>query len=87
MDGNILCEEAKRYVGNFVAVHRVRDVDDSSEDGNSDDLISDAELDAGTVAVKTKRSCEKVMPPQKLVSTISRTPKLPWAWVKTYGAR
>ena len=28
-------------------MHRVRDVDEASEDGNSDDLISDAELEIG----------------------------------------
>jgi len=43
-DGKVLCAEAKRYVGNFLSVHRVRPTDDGSEDGNSDDIISDEEL-------------------------------------------
>ena len=44
LDGNILCEEARRYVGNFLSVHRVRPADEGSDVGNSDDVISDEEL-------------------------------------------
>ena len=32
LDGRILCEESKRYVGNFLAVHRVRPQEHESED-------------------------------------------------------
>jgi len=46
LNGNLLCEEAKRYVGNFLAVYRVRPKDDSLEDGGrSEDLVSDVELE------------------------------------------
>lgn len=46
LDGNIVCEEAKKYVGNFLAVHRVRPRDeDDDEDANSDDIGSDVELE------------------------------------------
>jgi len=45
LDGRILCEEAKRYVGNFLAVHRVRPQNDDSDDTNSDDAVSDEELE------------------------------------------
>ena len=41
---HVLCEEARRYVGNFLSVHRVRPQDEASEDGNSDDIVSDEEL-------------------------------------------
>ena len=44
LDGNILCREAKRYVSNFLCVHRVRPDNDDAEVGNSDDVISDEEL-------------------------------------------
>ena len=45
LDGGILCEEAKRYVGNFLSVHRVRPRDDDEDDANSDDVVSDEELE------------------------------------------
>ena len=44
LDGRALCEEARRYVTNFLSVHRVRPQDEASEDGNSDDIVSDEEL-------------------------------------------
>ena len=44
LDGKILCREAMRYVSNFLCVHRVRPNNDDSEVGNSDDVISDEEL-------------------------------------------
>ena len=44
LDGQVLCEEARRYVANFLSVHRVRHSDDDSEPENSDDLISDEDL-------------------------------------------
>eukprot|EP00973_Karenia_brevis_P008878 1202227-Karenia_brevis.AAC.1 len=42
-DGNILSEESKRYINNFLAMTRVRP-DDDVADAHSDDLISDTEL-------------------------------------------
>ena len=32
LDGGLLSQESKRYVGNFMAVHRVRPRDDDSDD-------------------------------------------------------
>ena len=46
--GQILCEAARRLVGNFISVHRVRPEDEASEDGNSDDIVSDEELQVST---------------------------------------
>ena len=49
LDGHVLCEEVKRYVGNFMAVTRVRpDGDEPGDLDNSDDLLSDEELDLTT---------------------------------------
>ena len=45
LDGNVICSEAARYVGNFLSINRVRPADDESEDGNSDDDVSDKELE------------------------------------------
>ena len=42
--GDILCSEAKRYVGNFSSVFRIRPQEDDFNEGNSDDAISDEEL-------------------------------------------
>ena len=47
-DGRILCKEAKRYVGNFLAVHRVRPQKDDSDDANSDDAVSDEKLEVAS---------------------------------------
>ena len=43
LDGHTLCEEARRYVANFLSVHRVRPQDEASEDGNSENIVSDEE--------------------------------------------
>ena len=43
-DGEILSEESKRYINNFLVVTRVRPDDDEDEIATSDDLISDDEL-------------------------------------------
>ena len=52
LDGGLLCEEQKRYVNNFLAVHRVRPQDDGSdEEANSDDLISDEELQVSNASL------------------------------------
>jgi len=42
LDGNIISEESKRYVGNFISIHRLRPGDES-EDAvpNPDDLVLD----------------------------------------------
>ena len=45
LDGRILCQEAKRYVGNFMAVHRVRPRGDDEDSACSDDMVSDEELE------------------------------------------
>ena len=45
LDGGVLCEEAKRYVGNFLSVHRVRPRNDDEDDANSDDVVSDEDLE------------------------------------------
>ena len=51
LDGGILCEEAKRYVGNFLSVHRIRPDDGGSDCGNSDDIIDDEELRVSSVSL------------------------------------
>ena len=45
LDGHILCEESKRYVSNFISMHRLRPCDED-EDGapNPDDLIEDEDV-------------------------------------------
>ena len=42
LDGNIISEESKRYVGNFISIHRLRPGDET-EDAvpNPDDLVQD----------------------------------------------
>ena len=45
LDGGITCAEAKRYVGNFLGVHRVRPSNDEIDDGHSSDMASDEELE------------------------------------------
>ena len=45
LDGNIICDESKRYVGNFLSVHRVRPTDDDDDQAHSDDIASDEELE------------------------------------------
>ena len=52
LSGNILCGEAARYVGNSLSVCRVRPADDGSEQGNSDDMVSDEELHVSTGCLK-----------------------------------
>ena len=45
LDGNIICEESKRYVSNFISIYRLRPGDDE-DDGiaNPDDLVEDEEV-------------------------------------------
>ena len=45
LDGNVLCQEAKRYIGNFMSVNRMRPRDDDSDAGNSEDIVDDEELE------------------------------------------
>jgi len=45
VDSNILCGESKQYVGNFLSVHRMRPRDDDEDDCNSQDIVSDEELE------------------------------------------
>ena len=49
LDGGILSRESKRYVSNFLSVYRIRPTDDDEDDANSDDLVSDVELDVSHV--------------------------------------
>ena len=51
LNGNVVCAEAKRYVSNFLAVHRVRPRDDESDCGISDDIVSDEELQVSNVSL------------------------------------
>ena len=45
LNGNVVCEESKRYVSNFISIHRFRP-DDDGEDGlaNPDDLVEDEDV-------------------------------------------
>ena len=52
LNGNVLCQEAKQYVGNFLSVHRMRPRDDDSDDGNSQDIVSDEELEISRSSLK-----------------------------------
>ena len=44
LDGELPCEETKKYVGNFMAVYRVRPMGDDDNDAHSSDVVSDEEL-------------------------------------------
>lgn len=52
LDGRILCQETKRYVGNFMAVHRVRPGGDDSDSACSDDMVSDEELEVTHASIE-----------------------------------
>ena len=45
LNGHVICEESKRYVSNFISIHRLRPGDEN-EDGlaNPDDLVEDEEV-------------------------------------------
>ena len=45
LDGGVGCEETKRYVGNFLSVHRMRPQNDEVDDAHSSDMASDEELE------------------------------------------
>ena len=53
LDGGMLCQEALRDVGDFLAVCRARDHGDDGSAGNSGDLVSDEELEATKVKLST----------------------------------
>jgi hypothetical protein len=44
LGGRIVCQEAMKYVCNFMAVHRVRPIGDDEDSACCDDLVSDEEL-------------------------------------------
>ena len=44
-DGNVSCAETKRYLDNFLSVHRVRPQNDDLDDAHSSDMASDEELE------------------------------------------
>ena len=44
LGGRILCKGATKYIGNYMAVHRVRPSDDDENSACSDDMVSDEEL-------------------------------------------
>ena len=52
LDGGLLSEESKRYVGNFLSVHRMRPHDEESDCGNSDDIIEDEELQLSSATLE-----------------------------------
>ena len=52
LGGRILCHEAKKYVGNFMAVHRVRPGGDDSDSACSDDMVSDEELEVTHASIQ-----------------------------------
>ena len=46
LDGHILCEESRRYINNFLAMHRVRpsNAEEDDEAANSDDMLNDEDV-------------------------------------------
>ena len=45
LDGNIMCEESKRYVSNFISIHRLRPGDEGGDGlANPDDMMEDEEV-------------------------------------------
>ena len=44
LDGNIVSEDSKRYVSNLISVHRMTPRGETSDVGNSDDILEDEEL-------------------------------------------
>ena len=45
LDGNIISEESKRYVSNFISIHRLRPGNnDEDAMANSDDMVEDEEV-------------------------------------------
>ena len=45
LDGNIISEESKRYVSNFISIHRLRPGNnDEDAIANSDDMVEDEEV-------------------------------------------
>ena len=44
MDGQLLCEESRKYISNFLVVTRARPDHDAQDDHRSEDLLSYEEL-------------------------------------------
>ena len=92
LDGQVLCEEARRYVANVLSVHRVRHSDDDSEPENSDDLISDEDLilssSALDEALDTRiggRAPRQMLKTRTWATAITQTRKLPCDRPKKFG--
>ena len=86
LNGHILCEEQKRYVGNFLSVHRVRPQnDDSDAEANSDDIISDEELQVSSASLaeaKQRRGRKKT---QRKAAHTTKVRNLQWESRKAIG--
>lgn len=52
LDGCLLSEESKRYIGNFLWVHRLRPHDAESDCGNSGGIIEDEELQLSSESLR-----------------------------------
>ena len=67
LNGSILCLESKQFIGNFLAVHRMRPGDEEEDMCNSDDIVSDEELELSraslTAALETKVGGKEGEPP------------------------
>ena len=93
LSGNVLCNEAKQYIGNFSSVHRVRPRDDDSEDGNSVDIVSDEELEISRASLKDalatriggKEEENKTDPEGG--SRITKILHPPWKRIRRFGLR
>ena len=46
-----MCEESKKYVGNFLSVYRIRPQNDNDSDVHSSDVASDEELEVSHAAL------------------------------------
>ena len=44
LDGNIVSEESRRYISNFISIHRLRPSEDNNVMDNSDDMVDDEEV-------------------------------------------
>ena len=52
LDGGLSCAEAKRYVGNFLSVYRIRPQIDDNDDAHSSDMATDEELEVSHAALQ-----------------------------------
>jgi len=44
LDGNIVSEESRRYISNFISIHRLRPSEDNNVVNNSDDMVDDEDV-------------------------------------------